>query len=177
MINNLIIAAQNKNSSTAGWIKMPLGTEVNLGPGDVVSDGVAAPPKRGTVPQFRFMSIVAKRLDGCRHHWYGSKPSPRPRPHYIRRGPSSSRKGHSSPLSPSFRPMSIVATVANLSYCRALVHDFYRCAALNYTSRALHPTEKNKIEHLSRFSSIYKGIKNCAIYSTVANRIATRLYM
>jgi len=28
----------------AGWIKMPLGTEVNLGPGDVVLDGVAAPP-------------------------------------------------------------------------------------------------------------------------------------
>jgi len=37
---------------TAGWIKMPLGTEVNLGPGDVVLDGVAAPPKRCTVPQF-----------------------------------------------------------------------------------------------------------------------------
>jgi len=32
----------------AGWIKMPLGTEVNLGLGDVVLDGVAAPPKRGT---------------------------------------------------------------------------------------------------------------------------------
>ena len=29
---------------TAGWIKMPLGTEVNLGPGDVVLDGVAASP-------------------------------------------------------------------------------------------------------------------------------------
>ena len=28
---------------TAGWIKMPLGTEVNVGPGDVVLDGVAAP--------------------------------------------------------------------------------------------------------------------------------------
>jgi len=28
---------------TAAWIKMPLGTEVNLGPGDVVLDGVAAP--------------------------------------------------------------------------------------------------------------------------------------
>jgi len=27
---------------TAGWIKMPLDTEVNLGPGDVVLDGVAA---------------------------------------------------------------------------------------------------------------------------------------
>jgi len=32
---------------------MPLGTEVNLGSGDVVLDGVAAPPrKRGTAPQF-----------------------------------------------------------------------------------------------------------------------------
>ena len=29
---------------------MPLGTEVNLGPGDVVLDGVASPSKRGTAP-------------------------------------------------------------------------------------------------------------------------------
>jgi len=46
--------------------------------------------------------------------WYGSRP--RPRPHCVRRGPSSARKGHSSPP-PSFRPMSVVATVAHLSYC------------------------------------------------------------
>ena len=32
--------------------KMPLGTEINIGPGDVVLDGVAAPPKRGTALQF-----------------------------------------------------------------------------------------------------------------------------
>jgi len=38
---------------------MPLGTDVNLDPGNVVLDGVAAPPKRGTAPSFRFMSIVA----------------------------------------------------------------------------------------------------------------------
>ena len=39
---------------TAGWIKVPLGTEVNLGAGDVLLDGVTAPPfyKRGTAPQF-----------------------------------------------------------------------------------------------------------------------------
>ena len=29
---------------TAGWIKMALGTEVNLGPGDAVLDGIPAPP-------------------------------------------------------------------------------------------------------------------------------------
>jgi len=41
------------------------GCYLYLGPGDVVLDGVAAvPPKRGTAPSFRFMSIVAKRLDG-----------------------------------------------------------------------------------------------------------------
>jgi len=38
--------------------------DVNLGPGDIVSDGVAAPPKWGTAPSFWFMSIVVKRLDG-----------------------------------------------------------------------------------------------------------------
>jgi len=43
---------------------MPLGTEVNVGPGDVVLDRVAAPRKRGTAPSFRFMPIVAKGLDG-----------------------------------------------------------------------------------------------------------------
>jgi len=50
---------------TAGWVKMPVGTEVKLGPGDVVFDGVAAPPLRGAQsPSFQFMSIVAKWLDG-----------------------------------------------------------------------------------------------------------------
>jgi len=36
---------------TAGWIKMPLGTEVGIGPGDIVLDGDPAPtPKKGTAP-------------------------------------------------------------------------------------------------------------------------------
>jgi len=47
---------------------MPLGTEVPLGPSDIVLDGDPAPlPKnRGTPPNFWPMSIVAKRLDGSR---------------------------------------------------------------------------------------------------------------
>jgi len=42
---------------------MPLGTEVGLSPGDIVLDGDSAPhhPKMGTAPNFRPMSIVAKR--------------------------------------------------------------------------------------------------------------------
>jgi len=43
---------------------MLYGMEVNLGSGDVVLDGVPAPPERGTATSFRPMSIVAKRLDG-----------------------------------------------------------------------------------------------------------------
>jgi len=53
---------------TAGWMKTPLGTKVDLGPGHIVLDGVSALRERGTATS-------------------------------------------------SFRPMSIVATVAHLSYC------------------------------------------------------------
>ena len=56
---------------TTGWIKMPLGTEVGLGSGHIVSDGdpVSPIPERGTVaPTFLLMSIVAKWLDASRCH-------------------------------------------------------------------------------------------------------------
>jgi len=48
---------------TAGWIRIPLGTEVGLGPGDIVLDDDQLPPqKRAQQPlNFRPMSIVAKR--------------------------------------------------------------------------------------------------------------------
>jgi len=49
---------------TAGWITIPLGMEVHLGPADIVLGGDPAPPpaERGTAPRtFCPMSIVAKR--------------------------------------------------------------------------------------------------------------------
>ena len=52
---------------TAGWIKMPLGREMDVGPGDIVFDGDPAPPKEAA-PNFRPMSVVAKRLHGSRCH-------------------------------------------------------------------------------------------------------------
>jgi len=58
-------------AQTAGCITMPLGMEVGLSPGDFVFDGDPAPlPKMGQspLPNFRPMSIVAKRLDGSRSH-------------------------------------------------------------------------------------------------------------
>ena len=55
-----------------GWMnKMPLGMEVGLNPGDFVLDeNPALPPKRGEalLPNFRPISIVAKRLDASRGH-------------------------------------------------------------------------------------------------------------
>jgi len=53
----------------AEWIQMPLGREVGLGPSDIVLPGdPAPPPQKGdrTPPNFRPMSIVAKRLDRSR---------------------------------------------------------------------------------------------------------------
>jgi len=54
----------------AAWIKIPLGKEVGLGPSDFVLDGdLATPPQKwGGAPNFRSMSIAAKRMDGSRWH-------------------------------------------------------------------------------------------------------------
>jgi len=104
----------------AGWIKMPLGREVGLSPSDIVLDGTQLPsPKRGPSPQFSahaycghtagWMKMpLSKEVDlSPGHIVLDGDPAPHP------------AKGAQQP--PSFRPMSIVATVAHLSYCWALV--------------------------------------------------------
>jgi len=51
---------------TAGWIKMPCGTEVGLSPGDfVLNRNLASVSNKGwsPLPNFRPTSIVAKRLN------------------------------------------------------------------------------------------------------------------
>ena len=56
---------------TVGWIKMnQLGMEVGHGPSHIVLNGDPA-------PNFWPMSVVAKRLDKSRCHWYGGRPRPR----------------------------------------------------------------------------------------------------
>ena len=54
----------------AAWIKIPLGMELGIGPGDFVLDGEPAPlPKKGAEPpNFRSMFIVAKLLGVSRCH-------------------------------------------------------------------------------------------------------------
>ena len=54
-------------SQVAASIKMSLGMELDLGPGDFVLDGGPASPQKGAelpLPNFRPISVVTKRLDG-----------------------------------------------------------------------------------------------------------------
>jgi len=48
-------SARVYRGQTAGWIKVPLGVEVGLSPGDIVLDGDPAPPTKGAQqrPNFR----------------------------------------------------------------------------------------------------------------------------
>jgi len=86
-----------------GWmIKMPLGTEGNVGQGDVVLDGgrSSLPLKTAQPPVFGSSLLWPNGWMDEDVTWYGS--ILRPRRHCIRRSPSSPRKGHSSP--PLFGP-------------------------------------------------------------------------
>ena len=105
---------------TAGWIKMPLGTEVGLGPGDIVlDDGLALPPQKkwARPPIFGPCLLWPNSWMDQDATGYGGRPWPRP--HCVRWRPSSSpKKGHSPP---NFWPMSVVAkrspSSATLSTC------------------------------------------------------------
>jgi len=74
---------------------MPLGKEVNLGPGDVVLDGVAAPPKSGTALSFGSCLLWPNGwMDEDATTEVDLGPG-----HIVLDGdPALPRKGHSSPL-------------------------------------------------------------------------------
>jgi len=93
---------------------MPLGREVNLGPGKVVLDGVAPLPlKWAQVPQFS-AHVYCGQIAGWMKTPLGTAVDLGPG-HIVLDGDTAPpRKGQSSPL--SFRLMSIVATAAHLSY-------------------------------------------------------------
>jgi len=92
------------SGQTVGWIKTKLGTEVGLGAGDTVRvTWEPSSPKRRIAPNFRPMSVVAKRLDRLRCHLVRGRH--RPRRHCVR-----PRWGRSSPKrewghSPNFQPI------------------------------------------------------------------------
>ena len=76
----------------AAWIKIPLGTELGLSPGDFVLDGDAAPPPKRGDPQIFGPCLL--RPNGWMHQgatWYGGRP--RPRPHCVTWESSSPKRG------------------------------------------------------------------------------------
>jgi len=90
---------------TAEWIKMPLGTEIDLGPGHSEMDGDPAPlhTKRGQSPQFLVYVYCGQTAEWIKIPvaiWYGGRP--RPRRHCVRWGPSPPTKGAQQP--PLFGP-------------------------------------------------------------------------
>jgi len=46
------------SGQTAGWTKMPLGMEIDLGLGDIVLDGDPAPPQKGAQQPSLFTAHV-----------------------------------------------------------------------------------------------------------------------
>ena len=85
----------------------------------------ATPRKRAHPPPPNFWptSVVAKRLMDEDATWYGSRTRPI---HIVLDGVPALRKRGTA--APCFRSMSIVATVAHLSYCLALVILLYTSA-------------------------------------------------
>jgi len=90
---------------------MKLGTEVGLGfrPGHIVlHEDPAPPPQRDATPNFRPMSVVAKRLDKSRCHLFGTEVDLGPG-HIVLDGDPASSCSPKKGTAPSLRPMSIVA--------------------------------------------------------------------
>jgi len=91
---------------TAGWIKMPLGTEIDLHPGGFVLDGDPAHlPKKGRSPPiFGPCLLYPNCWMDQDDTWHGG--GPWPRQHCVRWNPAFPQKGGGA--APNFRPMSIV---------------------------------------------------------------------
>jgi len=107
---------------TPGWIKMPLGTMVGLGPGNIVLDADPAPLQGAQPPNFGPCLLWP---NGCMDEdatWYVGRLWPRP--HCVTWRPSSpSQKGHSL----NVRPLSVVAKWSLISATAEHLLDFAVC--------------------------------------------------
>ena len=96
---------------------MLLGMGVNLGSGEFVFDGdpAAPPPERGTAPRFS-VHVYCDQKAAWMKTPLGTEVDLDPGHIVLDVDPALPAKGTQHPP-PSFRPMSIVGTVAHLSYC------------------------------------------------------------
>ena len=94
---------------------MPLGMEVGLGPGDFVFDGDPATAREKGTPTHVYAYVYCGQTAGWMKTPLGTEVDLGVG-HIVLDGvPAPRERGIAAP--PSFWPMSIVATVAHLSYC------------------------------------------------------------
>ena len=107
---------------TARWMKLVLGMEVCLGPGDFVLDGDRAPSPTGGGARSPIFSPCLLRPNGRMNEagtWHGCRPQPRRL--CVRWGPTHPKKGPGAPAEPPiFRPMCIVTIRLHGSRCHLL---------------------------------------------------------
>ena len=94
---------------------MPLGMEVGLGPDDFVFDGDPAPQKKGHSPHTFLAHVYCGQTAGWMKTPLGTEADLGLGHIVLDADLARPAKGAQQP--PSFRPMSIEATVAHLSYC------------------------------------------------------------
>ena len=96
---------------------MPLGMEVGLGPGVFVFDVDPATPRtEGTPTPTQFLAhVYCGQMAGWMKTPLGTEVDLGQGHIVLYAVPALRERGRAAP--PSFRPMSIVATVAHLSYC------------------------------------------------------------
>jgi len=97
---------------------MALGMDVGLGPGDFVFDGDPATLRtEGTPTTTQFLAhVYCGQTAGWMKTLLGTEVDLGPGHSVLDGVPALRETGTAAPL-PSFRPVSIVATVAHLSYC------------------------------------------------------------
>ena len=110
--------------------------------------------------------------------WYGSRPQPRP--HCIRRGPSSPRKGQGSPLlfGPCLlRPRSPISATAELLLSIDPWHDIQKLLGY-YTSLPIWTGRvRLRLEHMcSHSSTFYKRIESRIVASLVRRESGGQLF-
>jgi len=99
---------------TVGWIKLKLGVEVGLGPGDIVLDeDPAPPPPKGHSPQFS-AHVHSGQTAGWTKMPLGTDVGLGPGDIVLDGNPGPPKRGTDTP---NFRPMCIVAKRLDRSRC------------------------------------------------------------
>jgi len=102
---------------TVGWIRMPLGTEVGLGPGHIVLDtDLAILPKRDTVAPHFSAHVYCGQTAEWINMPLGTEVCLVPGHIVLDWNPAPPHKG--AQQAPNFRPMSIVAKQLDGSRCQ-----------------------------------------------------------